>query len=149
MNRLFRFDEGFLVGNQIPNPIGTEVYGLDGVGNRKQHEKHGQLFTNSVDSMNRYAASYNGNLALDYDPRGNTIKYGNLDLTYDVYGKVVGAQEPTMTAVYLYDASNRRIMSQVNGYATNFVLEGDRVVQEVDGNSAQGHQGVRLGRRHR
>jgi len=87
--------------------------------------------------MNRYAASYNGNLALDYDPRGNTTQYGDLDLTYDVYGKMVGAEEPAMTAVYLYDASNRRVMSQVNGYATNFVLEGDRVLQEVDGNSAQ------------
>jgi len=113
------------------------VYGLDGVGNRKEHEKNGQLFTNTVDSMNRYAASYNGNLALDYDPRGNTTQYGDLDLTYDVYGKVVGAEEPAMTAVYLYDASDRRVMSQVNGYATYFVLEGDRVLQEVDGNSAQ------------
>ena len=42
-----------------------------------------------------------------------------------------------MTAVYLYDASDRCIMSQVNGYATYFVPEGDRVLQEVDGNSAQ------------
>jgi len=137
VNRLVRFDEGFLVGNVIPNPIDTEVYGLDGVGNRKQHEKNGQLFTNTVDSMNRYAASYNGNLALDYDPRGNTTQYGDLNLTYDVYGKVVGADGPAITAVYLYDASGRRVMSQVNGYATYFVLEGDRVLQEVDGNSAQ------------
>jgi len=137
VNRLIRFDEGFLVGNTIPKPIDTEIYGLDGVGNRKEHEKNGQVFSNSVDSMNRYAASYNGNLALDYDPRGNTTRYGDLDLTYDVYGKVVGAEEPAMTAVYLYDASDRRVMSQVNGYATYFVLEGDRVLQEVDGNSAQ------------
>jgi len=107
------------------------------VGNRKEHEKNGQLFTNTVDSMNRYAASYNGSLALDYDPRGNTTQYGDLDLTYDVYGKVVGAEEPAMTAVYLYDASDRRVMSQVNGYATYFVLDGNRVLQEVDGNSAQ------------
>ena|GEM_PF-1395646 len=136
MNRLIRFDEGFLVGNVIPNPIDTEVYGLDGVGNRKQHEKNGQLFSNSVDSMNRYAASYNGSLTLDYDSRGNTTKYGDLDLTYDVYGKLVGAEKPNMTAVYLYDASDRRVMSQVNDYATYFVLEGDRVLQEVDGTSA-------------
>ena len=51
--------------------------------------------------------------------------------------KVVGVEGPSMTAVYLYDASDRRVTSQVNGYATNFVLEGDRVLQEVDGNSAQ------------
>jgi len=137
VNRLIRFDEGFLVGNVIPNPIDTEVYGLDGVGNRKEHEKNGQVFTNTVDSMNRYAASYNGSLILDYDPRGNTTKYGDLDLTYDVYGKVVGIDEPAMTAVYLYDASDRRVMAQVNGYATYFLLEGNRVLQEVDGNYAQ------------
>ena len=87
------------MGGVIPNSIDTEVYGLDGVGNRKEHEKNSQLFTNSVDPMNRYAASYNGSLALDYDPRGNTTEYGDLDLTYDVYGKVVGAEEPAMTAV--------------------------------------------------
>jgi len=92
--------------------------------NRKEHEKNGQIFTNSVDPMNRYAASYNGNLALDYDPRGNTTQFGDLDLTYDVYGKVVAIDEPAMTAVYLYDASDRRVMFQVNGYATYFVLEG-------------------------
>ena len=55
----------------------------------------------------------------------------------EVYGKVVGIDKPTMTAVYLYDASDRRVMSRVNGYATYFVLEGDRVLQEVDGNSSQ------------
>ena len=59
VDRLIRFDEGHLVGGVIPNPIDTEVYGLDDVGIRKAHEKNGQLFTNSVDSMNRYAASYN------------------------------------------------------------------------------------------
>jgi len=87
--------------------------------------------------MNRYAASYNGSLALDYDLRGNTAQYGDIDLICDVYGKVVGAEQPTMTAVYLYDASDRRVMSQVNGYVTYFVLKGDRVLQEVDGNSLQ------------
>ena|GEM_PF-1228242 len=107
------------------------------MGNHKEHEKNSQLLSNSVDSKNRYAATYNGSLSLDYDPRGNTTQYGDLDLTYDVYGKVVGAEEPAMTAVYLYDASDRRVMSQVNGYATYFVLEGDRVLQEVDGNSTQ------------
>ena len=107
------------------------------MGNRKEHEKNGQLFSNSVDSMNRYAAFYNGSLTLDYDSRGNTTKYGEFDLTDGVYGKVVSAEKPNMTAVYFYDASDRRVMSQVNGYATYFVLEGDRVLQEVDGNSAQ------------
>ncbi|MEW5994824.1 MAG: RHS repeat-associated core domain-containing protein, partial [Candidatus Zixiibacteriota bacterium] len=133
VDRLALFLEGVISGGAIPNPVASEAYGLDGTGNRAEHRIGQTTYANAVDPMNRYTPEYNGDLDLEYDERGNTTTYGDLSLTYDVQGRIVRAQKPGMSAVYVYDGYDRRLLKRVNGADTVFVMEGDRVLQEVAG----------------
>jgi len=118
----------------IDNPIDTESFGLDGVSNFITHDGN----TNVVNDLNAYTTSFDGSVSLDYDERGNTTEYGDYDLIYDVFGRVVGVENPgTMEAVYAYDGFGRRLMKKKNSDYVFYVMEGDRVIQENEEGSVK------------
>jgi len=135
VDRLKEFARGVISGGTIPNPVHEEAFGLDGAGNRAEHGIDQATYTNAMDPLNRYVSTYDGSLNLAYDGRGNTVIYGDLLLTYDVYGRIVAASGPGVDAFYLYDGLDRRLLKRVNGEDTLFVMEGDRVLEDVDGST--------------
>lgn len=132
VGRLKRFEKGEIVSGGIPSPNYYEDYGLDGVGNRIEHNINGDSHNNTVDDMNRYGASYNSEISLGYDERGNTTAYGDLSFVYDVYFRIVGAQKTGLTVNYVYDGYDRRLLKRYNSIETYYVMEGVRILQDVD-----------------
>ena len=65
VDRLTEFARGVISGGTIPNPVHEETFGLDGAGNRAEHNIDQATYTNAMDPLNQYVSTYNGSL----DPR--------------------------------------------------------------------------------
>jgi len=133
----------------------AEILDMDGAGSIRRHTVPGVTnpFTNGTDSTNAYTPTLNSNgsgesqgsfdnVVVERDQRGNTITLGVMNLTYDVYGHVVGTMRPYVSPIVptleFRDAFNRRVYRDFNGEKRAFVYQGEELLQEIVLNPASG-----------
>lgn len=109
------------------SPFADKTFNYDGVGNRISVVNGGTV-TYGINELNQYTTV--GGVAHVYDLRGNLTSDGNNSYTYDLDNRLTGING---TVSYEYDPFGRRIKKTVNGTDTNYVYDGDRVIEERDG----------------
>lgn len=72
-----------------------------------------------------------------YDDKGNLTAYGDVSFEYDAFNRLIsasgtGPDGQTFSASYAYDALGRRVQKVVNGTETDFVYDGQQVIEERD-----------------
>ena len=107
--------------------LASASYAYDAVGNRA-----GAGVT--VGTGNRLTAQ--GGWTITYDSVGNMTSRtaGSETLTYkwNALGQLDTVVAPGYTVTYGYDGLGRRVRKTVNGVATRYLVEGDRVLAELD-----------------
>lgn len=104
-------------------------YDYDNVGNRELAD--GTTYT--TNNMNEYTNV--GGTAYQYDQNGNLTNDGVFAYTYDYENRLITAIGNGHNATYAYDPFGRRINKAVDGVTTNFIYDGDRIIEERDTNS--------------
>lgn len=107
-----------------------QTFNYDGVGNRETVVNGGTV-TYTTDELNQYDTV--GGVTHTYDLRGNLTYDGTNTYYYDLDNRLTGING---TISYEYDPFGRRIKKTVNGTVTNYVYDGDRVIEERDGADA-------------
>ena len=132
-----------LVNNQIVNSdidqlSGTaeEDYVLDGIGNWINKTEAGEPTAYLVNEMNEYDQI--GEAVQVHDENGNLTTDSNLQYQYDALNRLVRVADvnDVETARYSYDGLGRRTTKLVNGQQTQFLYDGDQVIEERDGANA-------------
>ena len=83
----------------------------------------------SYDYANEMLA-YDGN-NLTYDANGNLTSDGTKTYTWDARNRLVGINGPSLTASFSYDALGRRTSKTINGVTTEFIYDGQDIIQEI------------------
>jgi len=99
-SQAFEYDDAnrlklYRAGDPLQTQDPKQEYGLDGVGNWREHEvwsnpSTSNLFTHSVNFVHEYQTSFDGK-AVAYDKRGNLTLYGDDAYVYDAKGRIVEA----------------------------------------------------------
>lgn len=140
----YSYDNLYRLTQSVNPTLPQENYTYDAVGNRLTDS---QISGNWSYNSNNQLLSY-GNVALEYDANGNTIKkIDNGQVTqyvYDVSNRLVEVKDGTNTSIakYAYDPFGRRIMKEVSGTKTYFLYADEGLVGEFD---ASGNQIVAYG----
>jgi RHS repeat-associated protein len=121
---------------EATNPINStpETFVYDSVGNRLR--KTGQVTDSIFDNAN--ALNEDADYTYTYDNNGNMIEKFNkttseiTQYTYDAENRLIQVTKPGMTAAYRYDALGRRIEKNINGTATRYIYDRERIYQEFD-----------------
>jgi RHS repeat-associated protein len=107
--------------------IAGQSFAYDAVGNRTDAGS-------TVAWGNRLTAM--GGWSIAYDSLGNMISRtnGGETLTYkwNALGQLDTVVAPSYTVAYGYDGLGRRVRKTVNGVSTRYLVEGDRVLAELD-----------------
>lgn len=107
----------------------THNYTYDAAGNRLTADG-----TNySANNLNQYSVV--GASDFTYDNNGNLTSDGSKTFSYD-YENRLSMVSGLSSAVYVYDAFGRRVRKTVNGVVTNYVYDGDRIIEERNGSGA-------------
>lgn len=124
--------------------IDSQTYTYDPVGNRlKTTRTIPMTFSASVSGTNYDAANqmlaYNGQ-PLSFDSNGNlqakTNFCGTTNYTWDARNRLNGINGynsdcTALTASFNYDGINRRISKTVNGLTTQYIYDGQNIIQEI------------------
>lgn len=131
--RLSGYQEGTLVGGNIPAPVTQTQFTFDGVGNRITSTKDAVATTYASNLINSYTSVSGGiSLTPTYDANGNMTSDGSRAFTYDYMDRLTGVFDVATSATYQYDALGRRVQKNVNGAITKYFYNGDDVVEERD-----------------
>ncbi len=137
LQRLTGFKRGIMAGNDIPAPFKSITYGMDALGNRTIVTEDGVNTSYTAGSMNQYTAISGGlNAAPTYDGNGNMLNDHQHSYTYDYNNRMTGVDNAA-TATYKYDALGRRIQKQTAEGTLDYFYDGDRIIEEYAGNTAQ------------
>ncbi len=137
IHRLIAFQKGTMRGQVIPNPTRTIQYALDALGNRTTMTENQTVSQYTANEMNAYTM-VSGAVACtpQYDDNGNMISDGMHSYQYNDNNRMVSVDNGA-TALYQYDALNRRIRKQTtqNGVSTtlHYYYAGDQVIEDRDG----------------
>jgi RHS repeat-associated protein len=85
----------------------------------------------SYDAANRL--TQRGATAYTYDTNGNLLSDGANTYTWDARDQLASINGPGVSANFQYDAFGRRQSKTVNGQTTEFLYDGNNVVQEQTG----------------
>jgi RHS repeat-associated protein len=140
LNRLTNFKQGEMTsGVEIPNPLKQVQYNLDAVGNRTTMTVNGETTNYTANNMNAYTAITGGtNMTPQYDNNGNMTSDGTHSYQYNYNNRLVSVDNGT-TAIYKYDALNRRIQKTVVEpveTTINYYYCGDQAIEERDATDA-------------
>jgi len=111
-NRLKLYRAGDPLQTQDPQ----QEYGLDGVGNWREHEiwtgpSASTTYAHTVNAVHEYQSEFDENTVV-YDKRGNLTEYGDDEYVYDAKGRIVEATVGTNVYSYAYDAEGRRVLAE-------------------------------------
>ena len=82
-------------------------------------------------TMNQYASV--DAVTQSYNNNGNLTGDGTWSYGFDYENRLTSAVKAGVTASYGVDAFGRRAQKSVNGATTNYLLDGDTVIEEYDG----------------
>jgi RHS repeat-associated protein len=137
LQRLTQFKRGVMAGNTIPAPVKSITYGMDALGNRTIVTEDGTNTNYTAGSMNQYTAITGAlNATPAYDGNGNMLNDHQHNYTYDYNNRMTGVDN-TITATYKYDALGRRTQKQTAEGTLDYFYDGDRMIEEYTGNTAQ------------
>ncbi|WP_308142812.1 RHS repeat-associated core domain-containing protein [Burkholderia pseudomallei] len=124
------------------NALGNLVYGYDADG--RIISKSGTFATDVLPTattqpatfdLNDRKTSFNGQ-ALTYDANGNLTSDGTNTYSWNARNQLVQISQGSNTQLsFAYDALGRRIGKTVQGVATQFLYDGNNVVQEAQGST--------------
>jgi RHS repeat-associated core domain len=146
VDRVVTRKEGTLnASNDVGSPTLTQAYTLDGLGNWKTHKKNSSTYNQTINSLNQYTV-FNGPAGqkmLQYDFKGNVINEysgsGQQQYTFDFLNRLTYLVDYNDNiTVYRYDALGRRISKNMQGgLFVHYIYDGDRMIQEWEGNGQQ------------
>lgn len=133
LNRLTEYKQGAATtGGNIQNPLSHIQYVLDAVGNRNSVSIDGTSISYAKNDLNQYTSV--GNVAFEYDSKGNLTNDGVHYYEYDMENHLIAVDGGT-TASYAYDALGRRI-SKTDGLGTTYYFyDGNNVIEERNAQS--------------
>ena len=137
LNRLTSFKQGQMTsGVEIPNPLKQVQYAMDALGNRTTVNANGVTVNYTADNMNAYTSLSGGeNATLEYDANGNLTNDGAHTYQYNYNNRLVGVDNG-QTAIYKYDALNRRIQKTVGNSTIRYYYCGDQAIEERNGSNS-------------
>jgi RHS repeat-associated protein len=117
--------------------LGNLTYEYDGAGRRT---KTGGSYARAVAPQSLSSATYNAanqqtdfnGQSLTYDLNGNLTNDGANTYTWNARNQLVSISG-SVNATFQYDAAGRRSSKNVNSTATNYLYDGDNIVQELSG----------------
>lgn len=131
-SELIHVVSGVITGGNITNPISSQVYSYDGLGNRTSASSGNNTISYSINSMNTYQNVSNITPStLTYDNNANLLQLGPLQLSYDADNKITFA-DGGQTAAYRYDALGRRISKVSTAGTINYFYDGLNIIEEYD-----------------
>ena len=118
--------------------LGDLTYTYDDAG---RITKIGGTFARTNLPQNFGSATYNAlnqltqrdTQSLTYDANGNLTGDGTNTYTWDARNQLTSISGPGLTASFQYDGLGRRHSKTVNGTSTNYLYDGDNIVQELAG----------------
>jgi RHS repeat-associated protein len=128
-----------LISASNPNPLPTEIYTYDSVGNRLTDTKTTQAWGYND---NNQLQGFDG-ISFDYDANGNTIKKTDANdptqtrnYVYDTSNRLIEVrdQNNALIATYTYDPFNRRIAKETTGSTgtkTYFIYADEGLIAET------------------
>jgi RHS repeat-associated protein len=126
--RLTRFQRGDPANGFISNQIS---YDYDPLGNRQRMIVNDSSTTYISNEMNEYT-SISGQSDPVYDHNGNLINGENFTYQYDIENRLTSVNGGAI-ATYRYDPLGRRISKTTSSGTTNYVYDGDKVIEEWEG----------------
>jgi RHS repeat-associated protein len=116
--------------------LGDLAYQYDTAGNRVSigGSFARTLMPDPVASANYDAAHRQlifGELALTYDLNGNLTSDGTNTYTWDPLNRLIAVATPSVSASFVYDAQDRRLLKTVNGVVVRYLYDGLDVVTEL------------------
>jgi len=112
--------------DELISTTGAQVnsYDYDKVGNREV--VNGVTYTPNV--LNQYAKV--GAVNYTYDGNGNLTNDGTRVSTFDETNRLTTVVKAGITSSYKYDALDRRVSKTVGSVTTNFIYNGDEIIEE-------------------
>jgi len=92
-----------------------------------------QAVTGNTFNAGNEMTGFNGT-TLSYDLNGNLSGDGTNSYSWDARNHLASISG-AVTASFIYDAFGRRVRKSINGSVTQFVFDGSKPVQELDGSS--------------
>ncbi len=138
--RLLDTQEGVVdAQGQVPSPTGYENFSLDGVGNRVDQDKSGNVTPYATNDLNQYTQV--GAAPRTYDPNGNLLADGVFTYRYDYLNRlrsISRVSDGLQVSQYLYDGRGRRIRKAVTNSGsldgvTTYLCRESQVFEERDG----------------
>lgn len=110
-------------------------YMYDEVGNRIEVYDDGEVTSYSVNTLNEYEQV--GNSTPTYDRNGNLTELDDWHYCYDASNRLVEASNGIVTAKFYYDAKNRVVARNYNGYITFNTYDKWNLIEEHDESGRQ------------
>ncbi|KAA3639500.1 MAG: hypothetical protein DWQ02_03670 [Bacteroidetes bacterium] len=137
-SELYSYDDNYRLtsykrGNLPENTFSFEkMFDYDFSGNREQVMDNGTGTAYNVNEMNEYTA-ISGFANPIYDGNGNLTNDGVHTYNYDYENRLVSV-DAGLTANYYYDALGRRIRKETISAVVDFYFDGERIIEERNGN---------------
>jgi RHS repeat-associated protein len=109
------------------DPFSDKTYNYDYVGNRDSVVNGGTV-SYSHNELNEYTSV--GGVSHTSDLRGNLTSDGSQSYTYNLDNRLTGVGQ---SISYTYDPFGKRIEKDVNSSITTYIHNGDRIVEEWEG----------------
>ena len=132
LHRLTEFRRG-TVNNSgvIPNPLKQVQYTLDALGNRTSVTTDGTITAYAHNNTNAYTAV--GSETMQYDGNGNMLSDGRHTYQYNYRNRMISVDNGT-TAIYQYDALDRRIRKTTSADTIHYYYRGVQCIEELHAN---------------
>lgn len=76
-----------------------------------------------------------GTATQTFDQNGNLTSDGTNTYTWDARNRLTAISGPGLSASFVYDALGRRVSKTINGVTTQFLYDGNDIVQEIGGSA--------------